>query len=427
MDTPRLRMRSLGALLFLASFLAVAPGALAQHHPADTGDPPDEGWRGSVFIEGRAATGLDHLSSLSLWLYAAGAEWRAAPTLALRGAVLAATPVGSIREGEASSFGMGGELQLRMIPWPTHVVSPYAYWGLGLLLFPEVFLPGADHYEGLISFGLGADLRLADHWAVGLSCYYVHLSNGQGLGAHNPAYDGLGGGLTLSHAFAVEDPPTTTALDRRGGARPTDWSPGFILDLDVGRVDDATLATARLRMAQGLTHAVLAQLELEGGLLAEEGLFELGGTIAAHFAAASFGVRAAYRRFVTIDIPNATAQAELHLTPEASLIAMVHWEDPAEFDVLWRSALGFRAFPSDDFVLEIGAGFNDFTNDALEDTADPYLGIEWRLPLRIDGTQLSIFLERHVSTVDIVGLRGTYDAGASLRDTARHDAFRFQR
>ena len=38
----------------------------------------------------------------------------------------------------------------------------------------------------------------AHQWTVAAAVHLVHLSNGQGLGEHNPAFDGLGGAVELS-------------------------------------------------------------------------------------------------------------------------------------------------------------------------------------------------------------------------------------
>lgn len=59
-----------------------------------------------------------------------------------------------------------------------------------LLLHERDFPAGGKRYNGLIEGGPSLHWRLDGGSEISLGARWLHLSNGQGLGAHNPSYDG---------------------------------------------------------------------------------------------------------------------------------------------------------------------------------------------------------------------------------------------
>ena len=56
--------------------------------------------------------------------------------------------------------------------------------------------------------------------------------------------------------------------------------------------------------------------------------------------------------------------------------------------------------------------------------SDPYLAVEWMLPLPTAAWQLSVFVDRQVDAVDTAGARLSYGMGRTLRDLARAEGWR---
>ncbi|MEZ4408606.1 MAG: hypothetical protein R3A52_19335 [Polyangiales bacterium] len=387
-------------------------------------DPRD---RLSLHADARFVTGVSDVSGLHLPHGGLGVEWALASTLSLRAQALALGAVGASSRGEAAPFGAGGELALRLHPFPRWAVRPYGFWSIGLLLFPRApFLPGGDIYEGIISFGLGAEVSLSDRWTLALDARYAHLSNGQGLGPHNPAFDGYGASLSARYALA---PRHDIPGPWEGVPPPTEGrtisTPGGTLDLGVGKTGDALLLTARLRVAQRIVPRLVAVLDLESGALASEPLNEVGLGLVGHLGVASFAAHVGHRWYVGLTIPTAVVQAEWHATDEVSLVAMGQWEGASLGDDTWRAAVGVRAFPFQSLAVDLGVAFDRIGQPGFGgDTSDPYISVEWQLPIPLPAWQFSLFLDRQANTVDTGGVRVSYAMGRTLRDIARATGWR---
>lgn len=152
----------------------------------------------------------------------------------------------------------------------------------------------------------------------------------------------------------------------------------------------------------------------------------MGLAAVAHLGRASLGVHGGLRRFVGVDTWVATAQVEAHVTPELSFVAMGNREASTVFGEVLRAGLGARAFPVPSLAIDLGVGFDRLGDDTVfgNDHSDPYLGVEWRLPLPSDDWPLSLFLERQISTLDLVGLRLSHGAGKTPRDVDRREGWR---
>lgn len=397
--------------------------ALARAQAAETDDGLH---RIAVAVEQRVVLGFDDVSELRLSLTGLGADVRLAPTLTLRGLLLLMVPVGTTEAGDAADVGGGGELSLRMEPWPQLDVRPYLWWGAGLFFFPEAFLPGGTRYDFIIGFGGGVDVSVTERLVLGASANVTHLSNGQGLGAHNPAYDGIAFGLSGTWSLAPraelssvwdEHPPHVGGRER--------WTPGITAEGFVGELDSELYTGGKLHVAERLARPLVAVLDLDAGSYASEAYIEMGLALVAHLGPASLGARGGHRWWAGIRTWAATVQAEWHVTPEVTLVAMGHHERALGFGTTWRAGAGVRTYPLEHLMFELGVGFDRIGEDTFGgDTSDPYVGLEWQLPIRAPDWQLSVFVERAVSTTNTAGVRVSWGAGDTLRDRDRRLSWR---
>ncbi len=184
---------------------AVAAAALLVTSSASA-EPSTEPWRGELEAEYLAPTHDDRqIRTLSLHARVGrkllGLSW-----LSWRAGVTLTTAWGNIvqldesfrdvrRESSATGAGPTGSLRLSSPP----------LWGLslgadasgGLLLYSREFPAGGDVYNFMWRAGLFVEERAAPVW-LGAGLHVMHVSNGQGLGPHNPSYEARGVGMWLA-------------------------------------------------------------------------------------------------------------------------------------------------------------------------------------------------------------------------------------
>ncbi|MCK6545612.1 hypothetical protein L6R52_07060 [Myxococcota bacterium] len=381
--------------------LVVFVAAIAAPPRARADEPPE------VLAELRGVAGTGDVAQLQLGLAGAGLRFALGASLDVHAIVLGLVTRGEAALGAPADGGVGGELGLRVVPWSRARVRPHLAVSLGLLAFPRTpFLPGGDVYEGIITFGLGADVDVVDRWRVGAQLFSVHLSNGQGLGPHNPAYDGFGATIAVAHRLGDPplEPPADALTEARMIVEPTLRGDAA---LALGVVDDATIIAARVRAPLRLATGLELLVDVEGGSLAAEAFVEPGVALVGRLGALTAAAHVAYRRFAGIDSAVLTAGADVQITREVALVAMGHHERARDFEPLWRAGVGVRAEPIAALTIDLGIGFDRLGDDTVfgGDHSDPYLGVAWRLPWKLGDQQLALFVERQISTVDLIGLR----------------------
>lgn len=88
--------------------------------------------------------------------------------------------------------GIGGILMLRCDPLRVGRFGLGVDAGGGIILYSAQFPPGGDWYNLFWKIGLTASVTLTDRMALYAGVRGMHVSNGQGIGQHNPAYEGYG-------------------------------------------------------------------------------------------------------------------------------------------------------------------------------------------------------------------------------------------
>src|SRR5690606_20627380 len=75
------------------------------------------------------------------------------------------------------------------------------------------FPPGGDFYNLAWQLGGAVAVRITERLRLGFGVRWMHVSNGQGLGAQNPSYEGVGFPVSLDWPFRLDH------AERRGRER----------------------------------------------------------------------------------------------------------------------------------------------------------------------------------------------------------------
>jgi len=377
-------------------------------------------------VDLRGEIGVGDQAGIDLGLLGVGAGWWTTPTLRLGAEALLLGATGSTADDRSASRGAGGELDARIVPFPRWAVRPYLRMSAGMLLFlRRPFLPGGDVYDFVLEAGGGLEVPIGDRLSLFGDLHLAHLSNGQGLGAFNPAFGGEGGLVGADYALAPReaDALASTPHPPVDEARPG-WQPGATFDAEIGNVNGDLELGLRDRVAQRLSRRALAVLDAESGELAGAHFLEVGVDLAGHWTAASAGVHGGYRRYAGVSTYVEQVQLEANLTEEASLVAMGNWEIPDGFADTYRGAAILRVFPIDTVLVELGGGYQRVGSAPLNSGGTVYFAAEWQLPFHARTWQLSLFAVRQIDDLQLGGVRISWDMGATLRDLARQTGWR---
>ncbi len=93
---------------------------------------------------------------------------------------------------ESAAWGIGPTVAASVLLARASTVSLSLEAAGSLMLHDRSFPAGGSRYNGMVQIGptLAWQTNRSGEWRVGAR--WLHLSNGQGLGAHNPGYDGRG-------------------------------------------------------------------------------------------------------------------------------------------------------------------------------------------------------------------------------------------
>jgi hypothetical protein len=425
-----MRRQSFSALAFLLA-LGAATGARAQSAPSDPAAPeaPAPPWRPAARLslvgDARGELGQGGVKGIDLGLVGAGIEWRATPTLRLQATALVLGATGSNDLGATANGGAGGELAMRLIPFPRGALRPYLRASGGLLLFPRApFLPGGDVYDFILQLGAGLEVPIGERLVLFGDLHAVHLSNGQGLGPSNPAFTGEGGLIGAAYALAApgpaEAPAPLAAVDE---ARP-DWRPGATFDAGAGQAAGGTEWALRDRVAQKLTRHTLALMDIESGMVDTAHFVEAGLDLAGHWTFVSAGLHSGYRHAGGTGAFVESAQVEAVLSHEASLVLVGQVDLPRSAPDAFVTAAVLRLFPLETLLLELGGGVRHVGGPSAGEAFSPYLAVDWQLPFGVRTWQASLFIERQLDALQIAGARISWDMGRTLYDLVRRTGWR---
>jgi hypothetical protein len=380
--------------------------------------------RAAVTVDARGEIGTGRVAGIDLGAIGAGIEWRAAPTLRLRTVALLLGGTGSTDSGRSTNGGAGGELAARLVPFPAWPLRPYARMSAGFLLFLRgPFLPSGDFYDFIVELGGGLELPLGTRFSLMGDLHVSHLSNGQGLGPFNPAFDGYGGTLAINYALASEvAPETVPCTEPEGSTASPDprlgWIPGVMAEAGAGATTQFVFG-GRVRVAERLAPRTLAMLDAESQSIGGVPYQDVGLGLVGHWSRVTAGVQGTYEHLPGIDAVAEQVQGEAQITREASLVATGIWQQQSVFADVLTAGLGLRMFPIATLRIDVGVRLARILAAGEDTRRSPYWGFEWQLPLGARAWQLSIFVERQLSTIGLAGLRIAWNMGGTLRDVAR--------
>jgi hypothetical protein len=369
-------------------------------------------------LETRGEIGTGTVAGIELGAVGVGVEWRLVPTLRLRTVGLLLGATGATAGGRSASGGAGGELAARLVPFPAWPVRPYMRMSAGLLLFlRQPFLPGGDVYDFVLGMGVGLEVPVGSRTSIVGDLHFTHLSNGQGLGPFNPAFNGYGGVLAINRAFDPE-PACEAAPPDVSESPPPDRTPGAIAEGGAGHGGQLVIGT-RVRVAARLGASTLAMLDAESQRIGDLLYEDVGLALIRHWSLATIGIQLTYEHLPGIDAIAEQAQAEGHITREASLVATGIWQQQTFAGEFATAGGGLRLFPVPSLRIDGGERITRALVAGARTSAAPYWSVEWQLPIGAPAWQVSLFVETQLSTVELGGVRVAWRMGATLRVLAR--------
>lgn len=105
---------------------------------------------------------------------------------------------------ETRAGGAGPSILFRGEPLQRGRVSLRLEIGGAAIFYRPDFPPGGDFYNLVWQLGGSVAVRITAQLRLGVGVRWMHVSNGQGLGPHNPSYEGVGFPVSLDWAFRLD-------------------------------------------------------------------------------------------------------------------------------------------------------------------------------------------------------------------------------
>lgn len=299
--------------------------------------------------------------------------------------------------------------------------SAFLEFGLGMLATDDAFPAGGTRWNGLRQAGVGVEFELTPQLRLGAGVRQQHVSNGRGLVAGNPSWDGQGAYLGLQFDLTPSGAqpqatrtmtlpraePWSVRLEGRGGEYGSDDRGGggvFALDAQL----------------QGPWYG-----QVRGSLdrVEDEALGEYG--VALYLRTESARVGVAYDRqeldvFADDEISLFGEWLASDITTVSSVVGRElrsHAEDRTFAGVL------LRLYALDNLAIDSGVAARAATDDFRADAVNVPFGIEYAFaPALLPG--LSLFAQKDLQDDSrVVGLRWTYSPGLTARHSLRERDF----
>lgn len=397
---------------YVAAALCLVVATLAPVAVVGDGEPLD--------AEARVLFGRRDRSGVTLGVVSAGVSHRVSPALRSSARLLLMTGGATGVQAAPTPLGIGGDLAARVTPSPTARVRPTASVATGLLLLPSgPFFEGGARYVFVLSAAVGIEADIGVDDAVRLEFVSSHLSNGQGVGEHNPAVDAWGVGIGWTPGLRQDSVPDGPGLDDDGLAtRPT---PSVHADAVAGLADSEPFLDGRVTHGVRFARRFLAQAQASLGTLAGETATGGEAALAARAGwlrpAASLGAA----RWAGLRKWTAALQLELDAGPELSLVTEVVYQRIVDLDERWSGAVGVRAYPLRWVALEAATDLFR-SDDGIE--AHAWMGAWIRATGRRAPVAVDAGVQARTGSLHTLTLRLGWGDGTSIRTHDRHASVR---
>ena len=319
-------------------------------------------------------------------------------------------------EREVETEGAGASLGLRWDFAGGRLWRAFVGGRQGFLWTEDHFPPGGSPWNGLRELGFGVAARLGERHELLLELAQRHVSNGRGLTAENPSYDGLGAYVSFARAHrpgpgSFPDRSPAVELDRRADLR---------VEGAIGEADDESLAAVALLAELPLDLRWRVQAEAALGQLGDEPLEELGLHLVARGTGGVVAAGAQYRRFADeLESVQVALQAEHYANDILSFVGALGLDDQLDFgdDRLFAS-LGFRIYPLPDVAIQPRAHFLLPEDELDEESLDLGIDLEWSPPW-LD--RVALFYEERPGDLHSIGMRFYGGPPKPLVDRHRED------
>ena len=291
-------------------------------------------------------------------------------------------------------------------------------FGLGLMLSDREFPTGGTSLNGTRHVGAGLAYRVDEDLQVLLSVRQQHVSNGRGLVADNPSWDGLGAFVGFSWNMTPPDlePPPVREWD---SPKAQAWS--LRSEVRAGDLGDETGRGALLAFDAQLAEPVFVQLRATTDRVAREDLVEVGVALYGRSRHGLIGVAFDRQELDVFRDDQVTIFGELHANDLVTVVATAGFErrNLSANRVLGGASL--RLYPFDSLRFEAGIGYRSAAKDLEADAFDVPIGIELA-PEFMRRLGLSLFAEDGLDDDQrIVGLRWILSSGRSTQSLRTRD------
>jgi len=378
----------------------------------------------SLGVEHRYSFGVDDDADLNLQFFGPSITLELPANFSARFNLLGMRSYGENELGKGTTWGMGLESMLRVMPLGLGRIHPYAEWGLGVLLFPELFLPGGTHYDFLTTVGGGIDGRIFGMLRGHVGFYLSHISNGTGIHRGNPAFDGysVSVGLRYDNSLPIKIPQLNFVenLNHSGSI----WTPSGSLSAILGKQHEFGRSAMRGLLYQPICRSLVALAFFEGGLLDDLFYGDIGLGLVGTTSIGRLAASGVYRNFDNIHLWNAELQGDLFLSDSASLVLLAGVQDQVFGANTWHLATALRVYPNRHLNIDMGVAAPDLSDvthgSGIELTAE----IGWRLSLGWTDNQLYLFAKVDNAKWFQLGLRIDFGAGGDARSRDRQEGYR---
>ncbi len=313
---------------------------------------------------------------------------------------------------DARTAGGGGSVGWRWHLLPDRpLFDPFFELIGGVVVHAAQWPPGGSHYILRRGVALGLTLNPTPTFAISLGVRQQHLSNGQGLGPHNPSFDGLGAFLgvgVLPHA--VNHPlPHVLDDDVLPSTRAVVQAQASLLEAN-GEWGVGLRAEGRV----ALTPGVWTQIRVDAGRLV--GLDFVGGELdlAWQTTRGAVGLTGGMQLFAGLRQSAVAAQAEWYADRLSTIALRVGHRVATLAPAATDARLAWRVHPAPWLALDLGAEYTfDDRPDEL-DRIEPAVGFELAPPWLGD-LGITLAVERQVDDLRVFSLRYTGGAATDLR------------